>query len=410
MDKAQLEASIIYGLILEPSRRADLPAGLTVDDFSDKFWRDCFDISRSQPDPKRWGAWLLRRGHKNVGRTLAASLVNGFPQHLADYGRDLLELSVVERCRRLSAEYTESGNAEVLDVITEERSRLSASSNTTTAADLIASDGEYVDDRDPLWLPTYGVDRWCGQLRQGGLVTVAGRTGHGKTLFMLQTLLMTSREHVVCEILSLEMTSREIGHRLAMMVEQSQVTTEELSRVFVTSCGHELEHVVGAIHAAANRGAKVIALDYVQQVAIRNAKSLYEKTTAVMDRLQEVTKSLEITLIVGCQVARPSDRKKVGWITLHELRDSGRIEEASDVILAIRRPHNESVEGVIPETRAKAEEMAIHPAELFGACGLKFRDRAIPDGPYWFRARNGLWLEDCRPENFDDTLASFNES
>ena len=125
-------------------------------------------------------------------------------------------------------------------------------------------------------------------------------------------------------------------------------TMGELSESSVYYFGQSASIEVGAsvttqsIYATARYmkmayGLSAIIIDYLQAVGDDYGKSLYEKVTNISAKLQAMAKSLEVPVIVLCQLNREASHREDKRPRISDIRNSGNIEYDADVILLIYR-------------------------------------------------------------------------
>ena len=126
-----------------------------------------------------------------------------------------------------------------------------------------------------------------------------------------------------------------------------------------------------ASYMSSSYGLKAIIIDYLQNMADTYGKSLYERTTHISRRLQNMARSLGIPIICLCQLNRDLFRRDDRRPRMSDLRDSGAIEQDADVILFL---HRESA--FCDEEELAEKGIAINEAELLMA---KQRQGDVPN-------------------------------
>ena len=96
-------------------------------------------------------------------------------------------------------------------------------------------------------------------------------------------------------------------------------------------------------------GIKAIIVDYLQNLSDTYGKGLYEKTTHVSRRLQNMARSLDIPIICLCQLNRDLFHREDRRPRISDLRDSGGIEQDADVIIFLHRESAFSTEAELAE-------------------------------------------------------------
>ncbi len=198
------------------------------------------------------------------------------------------------------------------------------------------------------------------------LIIVAGRPSWGKTSLVMNSILRVGKAGVPCVLFTYEMSrlqteqrfiSTMAGVNLQKIKTAAGLTSEEISSI-VNCTGEFAEYPVwidnnssGDIYyltSAIRRyhrqhGVKVFFIDYLQNIPL-----LTDNATTEIGRMTRILKglatSLGITIVLVSQLNRKieSEKRKP---KLSDLRQSGEIEEDSDVVIFVYR----NLEGDTPE-------------------------------------------------------------
>jgi replicative DNA helicase len=200
------------------------------------------------------------------------------------------------------------------------------------------------------------LDVMMNGLQPSDLVVVAGRTSQGKTSFALnisqkmveagRTVVFISLEmnegqlmtRMVCTKSGVPVKDIEQGHGYAQV--QMALTEMEQERFYVADVhNNSATHILGLIRGAHIRyGADVVMIDYLQLMSDRGVRGSREQEVGQMARaLKNIAKELNIPVVILSQLNRP-EKGKNPYPTLSDLRDSGQIEEAADVVIFVYRP------------------------------------------------------------------------
>lgn len=234
---------------------------------------------------------------------------------------------------------------------------------TQSLADAIFEYGKQLQEggmqRVPSGFPT--VDKMTrGGFGNGNFVVLAARPSVGKTAFMLQMARAAARNGVPSLALSLEMTNAELSERMMFSTEQISARDitpdrvdwqkfEEAARMFdhspiyLDENPQSLDEVCASITLNNRNGKCGIAfIDYVQLMSSNDVNdSLYRQVTGITKRLKKLAKKLKIPIVALCQLNRNSVSEKRAP-QLHDLRDSGSIEQDADIVLMLERREEES--------------------------------------------------------------------
>ncbi len=189
-------------------------------------------------------------------------------------------------------------------------------------------------------------------LKKGQLITIAGATSHGKTAFALDLLLALSVDNPVAAF-SLEMSAHELLTRAACnlsgvdsyLQESGNLSAKERAR-FSSAVSRLAEMPLyiddrtgSTVAAIASAAAKVrpkprlLCVDYLQLLnASGKAVNRNDAVSQISRGLKQLAVRMEIPIIVLSQINRDS-RKEGREPDLHDLRDSGSIEQDSNTVM-----------------------------------------------------------------------------
>lgn len=195
-----------------------------------------------------------------------------------------------------------------------------------------------------------------GGLVSSGLITLAARPGTGKTTVSLNIAeRVAANGHAVLYV-SLEMDSKQLwARRVAAyagmnfsalyrgVVEDKDkrkawTATENLAQrpftIWDKPC--TLEDIERIARCHGNLG--LIVIDHIGLVKNPGGRSRYEFMTEVSHRLKQLALSTGVPILALCQLNRQSESRTDNHPIVADLRDSGAIEEDSDVVALIHRP------------------------------------------------------------------------
>lgn len=196
----------------------------------------------------------------------------------------------------------------------------------------------------------------------GEVCVIAARPGHGKTAIALEWIDNASLE-VPALIISEEMAAIELGRRRAMSILGSPESTwtdrandlrEQAKRyhagrkpVHIVENAATVERVEELIDLyAAKEGVKIVAVDYLQLLSSRDARSDRESATAASKKIKQAAKRNGVAVLELCQLNRAieSIARKDLAPKMSDLRDSGQIEQDADLIIFGRWLHKDAPE------------------------------------------------------------------
>lgn len=198
-----------------------------------------------------------------------------------------------------------------------------------------------------------------GGLQRGSLVVIGARPAMGKTAIAMTVGLNIAQEHSV-GFLSMEMPHADVRDRQTAIL--GNVSIGAIKR---PKKGLEYDRVVDAIERAKTRkfyvsdkgglnilqvrakaralkrikGLDVLVLDYIGLMAGLDPKqSRAYQIEDISKGLKTLAKELDIVVICLAQVNRGAADRGNQCPALHDLRDSGAIEQDADVVAFIHRP------------------------------------------------------------------------
>jgi replicative DNA helicase len=201
----------------------------------------------------------------------------------------------------------------------------------------------------------------CG-LGPSQLVVLAARPGVGKT-----SLAMNIAEYAAVDkgisvgVFSLEMSTEELGSRLAFQRAQSDyqryrtgfllnedivkltVAIPQISRATMW-IDDSADATVMELRAKARRlqrqhGTKLLIIDYLQLIRGVNRYSNREAEVADISRgLKGLAKELKIPVLVLAQLNRDLEKERNRMPRLSDLRESGAVEQDADVVMMLYEP------------------------------------------------------------------------
>ena len=202
------------------------------------------------------------------------------------------------------------------------------------------------------------LDKILSGLYCGNMITLAGKTSMGKTAFALN-LAKNISQTIPTVLFSIEMTEDEVlgrflvemasinGYRLkngclkpmeeqAAMIAKNNYNTrlfiDDPASITVANLESKIKRLVS------KHGVKVVIIDYLQKMRPTNLKDSRERQVGgIAEDLKTLAKKYQIVVIVLCQLSRENDKRQNKRPILSDLRDSGSIEQESDVVMFVHR-------------------------------------------------------------------------
>jgi replicative DNA helicase len=201
------------------------------------------------------------------------------------------------------------------------------------------------------------LDFAVGGVEPGNMVVVGADTGVGKSSLALTMALAQERKGLTAGIVSCEDSLSVWGERAAArwssvsaLRMRTQLSREELMqlsaliermpepRVFLEVQIGKNEHDVCAAmrRLVRQRGAQVLYVDYLQTIASSNRGAMRkDQVREIAAKLKGQADSLGVPLVLLSQLSRPQKGERNREPTKHDLKESGDIENAAEVIVLL---------------------------------------------------------------------------
>jgi replicative DNA helicase len=286
--------------------------------------------------------------------------------NIASYARIVIEKRTERRLREVGMAIVERTNGEqsLAEQIGDAMQELLALAETArsgkglvTAKDLVR---ELLDDLDrrkdgvtglSVGLPDF--DGLSSGLEAGDLVVIAGRPGMGKTALLVSIAAHVSKTAGVT-VFSAEMSAQQLMRRcIALLGEVNQGKLRRASRLEESdwqAIGEAAGHLAGrrlwvddtplptlshlrseVLSLKAKAGIGLVMVDYVQLIQ-GSGSNRYEQLRDVAYGLKGLAKEAQIPVILLAQLNRGVESRDQKRGRLSDLRDSGAIEEAADIV------------------------------------------------------------------------------
>ncbi|MDQ3229151.1 MAG: AAA family ATPase [Pseudomonadota bacterium] len=199
------------------------------------------------------------------------------------------------------------------------------------------------------------LDAITGGWQPGNLVVLAARPGMGKTAFALQAAMAAGRTL----FFSLEMTAGELMERAAANIgnfpnrwlrfpkdapEHALTRVLEASRILQTlplqlddSASVRVEGICSrTLQAHMAEPVNLIIVDHLGLIG-RDYKNDASELGAITSQLKRLAKETGATVLLLCQLNRSLESRADRRPVMSDVRDSGRIEEDADLVIALYR-------------------------------------------------------------------------
>ena len=234
-------------------------------------------------------------------------------------------------------------------------------------AELAEDYGAYVKNlkanKISLGIPT--LDRLMRGICPGEVCTVIAKTSTGKTLFAQNSLRNIARNGDASTFFaSMEQPKAQVFERYAQIVTEdegryieskweeksyregviSSMMAELGDRMWTTDLPRlKMEEIEQLVRIAEERGGRKINVLVIDYMGLLDAKdldrSLYGQISEAARQMKTLAKSLDVAVIVLCQISRAQDDHGNKPLHLSSARESGAIEESADFLLGLYRPY-----------------------------------------------------------------------
>jgi replicative DNA helicase len=296
-----------------------------------------------------------------------SKLTDGVPRstNILHYSNVVIDYASKRRLRQVCRDVIEqtAGDTSSEDVATElvehARSciRLRGCSGESLATVLQVMVSSLDDEVERFSSGIAGLEKLDVAFRPGELVLLAGRPSHGKTALSLQMARSVAEQGLPVFFASLEMTKDALSMRWLSShsgVSFTSIRSGNLSKTDYKKVSKSLEHLSSLPitvddHAAIDLtdlrraliGQKgLLVVDYLQLVRppTHRAQNRSQEVGAISRGLKAIAHDLKIPVLGLCQLNRQVEQIGGEPSTSH-LRDSGELEQDSDVIIFVSRPH-----------------------------------------------------------------------
>jgi replicative DNA helicase len=219
-------------------------------------------------------------------------------------------------------------------------------------------------DEEIFGVPTgfIDLDKMLGGLQPSDLLIIAGRPGQGKTGFLLsvaKNAALTHKKHVA--IFSLEMSNEQVVQRLIAQetgIDSQRLRTGKLQENEWPLFAHAVE-VMSDTHIFLDDTPAItplqlrtkcrrlhlehhldlIIVDYLQLMGgdTRNENRVQE-VSYISRNLKVLARELNVPVLAAAQLSRAVEQRSDKRPVLSDLRESGSLEQDSDIVMFIYRP------------------------------------------------------------------------
>ncbi len=195
------------------------------------------------------------------------------------------------------------------------------------------------------------------------MLAIGGRTGAGKSSLMLAMALHAATQGLKAGIVSSEDASEVWGGRVlsylvdvnperlleervdAKLIEEAErghTIAKQLGLHFAFPLNRPLHDVLSAIRSLVmEHGCQLICVDYLQAIALGTEGKRAELVANAAQRLKSECQTLGVALVLGSQLSRPDKTKPFAEPHVNDLKESGDLENMSEVVLLLWKTSDE---------------------------------------------------------------------
>ncbi len=218
---------------------------------------------------------------------------------------------------------------------------------------------------EPLGVPTgfKDLDQILGGMQKSDLIIIAGRPGQGKSGFMISAALNAVRHRKRVAFFSLEMSNEQVVQR--MIAQETEIDTHRLRLGNLED--HEWSRFIHSVDVLSDKSIylddtpsitalqlrtkarrldaevelDLIIVDYLQLMTAevgRRDMNRVQEVSVISRGLKALARDLNVPVLAGAQLSRSIEHRSGQRPMLSDLRESGSIEQDSDVVMFLHHP------------------------------------------------------------------------
>ena len=353
-ERHEIETFIISSLLQDRERFQPLLAVLSEDDFQERNYGSIFLNIKND----------LELNELRSGTTLKPSefakliMMNSVPSTAYGYAEKLKQFSTKEKLevelRQIQSKHFDMDQAAERITSIFENSKVDLSDDAKTLGELMETAvHEIIETTDArnkiIYSPFNNLNSLIGGLMGGKLITIAGRPGTGKSAYALQVALSVSNEGRKVLYGSLEMLGTELAMRVfstdtgisTITMANGKTTGEELKEITASACNRKKTNLLVTNKCRTILEVKRQLLKTKPELFVIDSINLMQgkgeseriRMTGITRELKQLALQYKIPIIMLAQLNREAEGQILP--TLNLLKESGSIEEDSDVVILL---------------------------------------------------------------------------
>lgn len=333
----KIEQILIWRIINHPEEIQEISELLTENDFMDSLYRNAFRTILT-----------MKKENKLIDLP-SVYLDMGRPQNISRI------IDEVEEClfgaihyanlikqRNLENDITKSTQSREYDEVQKRITELKQLGKPVDLHDIV-SIIEKGDEKTEVFKTGYVDLDAVLDFSSSDLFILAGRPSVGKSLFGACTLANMAREYPV-GMVSFEMSEIKIVKRLFQTYSMNYINSINPNFNIVCPTGFNLSETRKAIkEMKLKKGIRVVLVDYLQLMSEpKRYQSRHLEISDIIRQLKQMAKEFDVGVIVISSLSRAIDQKtEKAKPMLGDLKESGDIEYAADIVCFLHRPPKE---------------------------------------------------------------------
>lgn len=202
------------------------------------------------------------------------------------------------------------------------------------------------------------LDNIIDGFKAGKLIMIAAGTGKGKSAFAVNIALNVAAQGYTVAVWSFEMGEDEVNNRMldiktgySVRDESTKEERHNAARYFIDNTNDNIQVFTDKIKSLSNfyltcrrlsrkQNMKVVIIDYLQLIRLSSHSGLNRTAELeyITNNLKNMASELGITIIMLSQLSREHEKREDRTPRLSDLRDSGSIEQDSNIVMFIHQP------------------------------------------------------------------------